>query len=184
MFTLKCLQAGEDEHSGRPATAKTAKAATESRQHTARNPEPVAELAKLAVATPPPGACATCAHFRPAPGKQPDGWCARHKVETWGAYADGCAADWTPAAPAARELERRRAAVVARLEADSALRYGFDVANASPTAPASGPVSVMLGLRTADGSIVTGELRIPGDRWPGIALFAERLRMAAEGLPS
>ena len=132
----------------------------------------------------PSGACATCLHFRPAPGKQPDGWCARHKVETWGAYADGCAADWTPADAAARELERRRAEVIARLEADPALRYSFDVQGASPHGPADGPVSVMLGLRTATGGIVTGEARIPANRWPGVALFGERLRMAAEGLPS
>ncbi len=90
----------------------------------------------------------------------------------------------TPAAPAARELERRRAAVVARLEADPALRYSFDVQGASPTAPANGTVSVMLGLRTAGGSIVTGLLRIPGARWPGIALFNESLRAAAEARPS
>ncbi len=42
----------------------------------------------------------------------------------------------------------------------------------------------MLGLRTASGSIVTGEARIPANRWPGPALFAEHLRMAAEALPS
>ena len=130
------------------------------------------------------GACATCAHYRAAPGKTPDGWCTRHKVETWGAYADGCAADWTLADPAARELERRRAAVVARLEADPALRYGFDVQGASPTAPANGTVSVLLGLRMAGGSIVTGELHIPAHRWPGIVLFNEHLRMAAERRPS
>jgi hypothetical protein len=132
----------------------------------------------------PPKACATCAHYRAKPGQAPDGWCARHKVETWGAYAGGCAADWTPADPATRARERRRADVVARLEADPALRYSFDVANATPTAPAGGPVSVLLGLRVPGGGIVTGELRIPADRWPGIALFNERLRLAAEGKPS
>ena len=86
------------------------------------------------------GACATCAHYRAKPGQTPDGWCARHKGETWGAYADGCADDWTPADASARVLERRRARVVARLQADPELRYSFDVANASPTTPADGPV--------------------------------------------
>ena len=181
MFTLKCLQDGEDDHPTRPATAKSA---TDSEQRHAPSREPLAGLAKLAVATPPSGACGSCLHFRPAPGKQPDGWCTRHKVETWAQYAGGCADDWTPADSAARELERRRTDVVARLKADPELRYSFDVANASPTAPADGPVSVMLGLRTATGTITTGEARIPANRWPGVALFGERLRMAAEALPS
>ena len=135
-------------------------------------------------ATVPTGACASCAHFRAKPGQTPDAWCVKHRTETWGQYAGGCAADWTPAAPAARTLERRRAAVVARLEADRALRYSFDVQGASPGAPADGPVSVLLGLRDSTGGIVTGELHIPAHRWPGVALFGERLRMAAEGLPS
>lgn len=135
-------------------------------------------------ATTPTGACASCLHFRAKPGQTPDGWCARHKVETWGAYADGCVDDWTPADSAARELERRRADVIGRLKADPELRYSFDVANASPTGPADGPVSVMLGLRTTSGSVVTGEARIPANRWSGPALFAEHLRMAAELLPS
>ena len=132
----------------------------------------------------PPKACATCAHFTPPPGKNPDGWCRKHRTETWGAYAGGCAADWTPADQATRTLERRRAAVVVRLEADPALRYSFDVQGATATAPADGTVSVLLGLRVADGSIVTAELRIPGNRWPGIALFNEHLRLAAEAKPS
>ena len=75
-------------------------------------------------------------------------------------------------------------AVVARLEPDPALRYSFDVQGATATAPADGTVSVLLGLRVADGSIVTAELRIPGNRWPGIALFNEHLRLAAEAKPS
>ncbi|MDA8349301.1 MAG: hypothetical protein M0038_10940 [Pseudomonadota bacterium] len=147
---------------------------------------PHPDVSKNAEAAPtvPSGACATCAHYRAKPGQTPDGWCVNHRTETWGAHTGGCTADWTPAAPAARELERRRAAVVARLEADPALRYSFDVQGASPTAPANGTVSVMLGLRTTAGSIVTGELHIPADRWPGIAMFNEHLRMAAEGLPS
>ena len=75
----------------------------------------------------PPETCATCASFRATPGKTPDGHCTRYKVETWGAYANGCADGWTLAGPAARELERRRAEVVARLETDSTLRYAFRV---------------------------------------------------------
>ncbi|MDA8347778.1 MAG: hypothetical protein M0038_03045 [Pseudomonadota bacterium] len=132
----------------------------------------------------PATACASCTHYTAEPGKTPDGWCRKHRTETWGAYAGGCAADWTPADPATRTLERRRAAVVAQLEADPALRYSFDVQGATPTAPADGPVSVLLGLRMGDGSIVTGELRIPGNRWPGIVLFSEHLRLAADGRPS
>ena len=150
-----------------------------------------------AAQTVPSGACAACAHYRAKPGQIPDGWCVKHRTETWAAYTGGCAADWTPAAPAARVLERRCAAVVARLEADPALRYSFDVQGASlersshkdgsfpgPRVPAPSPVSVMLGLRDSAGRIVTGELCIPGDRWPGIALFTEYLRLAAEGRPS
>ncbi len=165
-----------------PDLMKLARAAAEA----ARKGEPASTPDTPAANAPPlpPKACATCAHFTPAPGKTPDGWCRKHRTETWGAYAGGCAADWTPADPAARTLERRRAAVVARLEADPGLRYSFDAANAAPTAPANGPVSVLLGLRMAGGGIVTGELRIPGDRWPGIVLFGEHLRLAAEGRPS
>jgi len=142
----------------------------------------VSEKSECGESTPPlpPKACATCAHYTPTPGKAPDGWCRKHRTEAWGAFASGCAADWTPADPATRTLERRRSAVVARLEADPALRYSFDVQGATPTAPANGPVSVLLGLRMAGGGIVTGELRIPGDRWPGIAVFAEFWDAASE----
>ncbi len=146
--------------------------------------EPAADVANVAVATHPTGACATCAHFRAESGKCPDGWCRKHCTETWGAYADGCADGWTPADTAARELERRRARLVDNLTAHPEARFSFDVQGASPTALANGPVSVMLGLRTAGGSIVTGEARIPANRWPGITLFNEHLRMAAERLPS
>ena len=100
------------------------------------------------------------------------------------ASASACATDWTQAGSAARELERRRAAVIARLKADPALRYSFDVRGATPGPGAHEPVSVMLGLRDSAGTIVTGELRVPGDRWPGLALFTEYWRQAAEGLPS
>ncbi len=197
-FRLRCLDGAQNTFAG-AATATTATIATnqpEPRRRTPQTGESVAVVAKVAVApsgkrkmqadTPPlpPKACATCAHYTAAPGKTPDGWCRKHRAETWGAYAGGCASDWTAADPAARTLEHRRAAVVARLEADPALRYSFDVQGATPSAPADGPVSVLLGLRMGDGSIVTGELHIPGDRWPGIALFNEHLRLAAEGKPS
>lgn len=142
----------------------------------------VSEKSECGESTPPlpPKACATCAQYTVAPGKTPAGWCGKHRAETWGAYAGGCASDWTPADQATRTLERRRAAVVARLEADPALKRAFDVVNATPTGPAEGPVSVLLGVRMADGSITTGELRIPGNRWPGIAVFAEFWDAASE----
>ena len=84
---------------------------------------------------------------------------------------------------AARDLERRRAEVVARLKADSALRYAFDVQGAAPDQSAR-DVSVMLGLRDSAGTIVTGELCVPADRWPGLAVFTAYWRQAAEGRPS
>jgi hypothetical protein len=127
----------------------------------------------------PHGACGSCAHFRAKAERTPD-WCVKHRTETWGAYADGGAADWTPAAPAARALERRRAVIVARLEADPALRYSFDVQGATPSGPAQSDVSVMLGVRTADGAIVAGELRVPADRWPGVGAFSKYWRESAE----
>jgi hypothetical protein len=67
-----------------------------------------------------------------------------------------------------------------QLEADPTLRYSFDVQGATPSGPAQTDVSVMLGLRVADGSIVTGELTVAADRWPGLALFCEYWRQAAE----
>ena len=127
----------------------------------------------------PHGACATCTHFEKRPGDSPPGHCRRFKVSTDGAYADGCADGWTPAAPVVRALERRRAEVIARLKADPALRYSFDVQGASPIGPAQADVSVMLGVRTADG-VVAGELRVPAERWPGLALFTEYWRDCAE----
>ncbi len=137
------------------------------------------KLSSLQAAT-----CATCAHFTATPDKTPDGWCRKHRTETWGAYGGGCASDWTAADPATRTLERRRAAAVARLEADPALRYSFDVQGATPAGPADGPVSVLLALRDSSGAIISGELRVPADRWPGIALFTTYWRDAAEGMPS
>ena len=131
---------------------------------------------------PPLATCAACAYYTATPDKTPDGWCRKHRTETWGAYGGGCASDWIPADPASRTLERRRAAVVARLEADPALRYSFDVQGATPAGPADGPV--LLGLRDSSGVIVIGELCIPADRWLGLAAFAEHWRKAAEGQPS
>jgi len=165
-----------------PDLMKLARAAAEA----ARKREPASTPDTPSTKAPPvpPKACATCAHYTPTPGKAPDGWCRKHRTEAWGAYTVGCAADWAPAHQATRTLERRRAAVVARLEADPALRYSFDVQGATPTTPADDPVSVLLGLRMAGGGIVTGELHIPADRWPGVALFNEHLRLAAEGNPS
>ena len=128
----------------------------------------------------PHGACATCTHFEKRPGDSPPGHCRRFKVSTDGAYADGCADGWTPAAAVVRALERRRAEVIARLKADPALRYSFDVQGASPIGPARGPVSVVLAVRDSTGAIVSGELRVPAERWPGLALFTEYWRDCAE----
>lgn len=135
-------------------------------------------------ATLPADACATCAHFRVAPGAAQDGWCRKCRVDAWGQYADGCADGWIPLDPAARRIERECVGIVARLKADPTMRYAFDVANAPPRGPASTDVRVLLGLRDATGRIITGELRVPADRWPGIAIFAEYWRIAAEGTPS
>ena len=136
------------------------------------------ERDKPKFAGPPPGrSCATCVHFRKTPGKNPDGWCQRHRVETFGDFADGCVGGFTPVA---QELERRRQAVTDRLKADPVLRYAFDVQGASPGPGAPGPVSVMLGLRDRDGRILTGLLTVPADRWPGVAVFSAFWRDAAE----
>lgn len=127
--------------------------------------------------------CSACAHFEGRPGERPDGWCSRLAVETWAASLFECRT-YRPADAALVDLARRRAAVVKRLQADAALRYAFDVNGASPIGPASAPVSVLLGLRTAAGEIVTGELTVPPERWPGLAVFADYWRKAAEGMPS
>ncbi len=130
---------------------------------------------------PPPGMarCTCCAHFQPRPGEGPDGWCTRRKVETWAAPLFECRT-FRPADQALVALAHRRHGVAKQLDADPALRYAFDVAGATPCAPAQTNVSVMLSLRTADGSIVAGELRVPAERWPGLALFTEYWRQAAE----
>ena len=82
------------------------------------------------------------------------------------------------------DLEPRRQVVADQLRADRALRYAFNVRGASPASPAPGPVSVMLGLRDGNGRIVTGELRIPTEKWPGLAVFTAYWREAAETRPS
>ena len=82
--------------------------------------------------------------------------------------------------PKQRGLERRRQAVAHQLQADTRLRYAFDVRGASPASPAPGPVSVMVGLRDAEGRIVTGELHISAEKWPGLAVFTAYWREAAE----
>lgn len=87
-------------------------------------------------------------------------------------------------APAIADLERRRLKVIDELCADPALRYAWDVQDATPAGPAMGQVSVLLGLRDATGAITTGELRVPAEKWPGIALFADHWWQAAEGRPS
>ena len=130
---------------------------------------------------PPPGMarCSACAYFQPRPSEAPDGWCSRHKVETWAAPLFECRS-YRPADPALVALARRRHAVAKQLEADPSLRYAYDVQDATPSCPAVADVSVVLGVRVADGSIVTGELTVAADRWPGLALFTEYWRQPGE----
>ena len=132
-------------------------------------------------AAPPPGMarCSACAHFQPRPSEARDGWCTRHQVETWAEPLFECRT-YRPAAPALVALARRRHAVAKQLEADPSLRYAYDVQDATPSGPASGPVSVVLALRDSTGAIVAGELRVPADRWPGLTPFCEYWREAAE----
>jgi hypothetical protein len=194
-FKLQCIQAAESK-GGRPwrhgdngdnapdenkgsapvATATCATTATNG----AADSESVAPVAVVAVA-PPPGIarCSACAHFEARPGETPDGRCTRHKVETWVAPLFDCPT-YRPADLALVGLARRRHAVAADLKAHPALRYAFDVVNATPSGPAQADVSVMLGLRTTDNAIVAGELHIPADRWPGVGAFTQYWREAAE----
>ena len=194
-FKLRCIAAVESK-GGRPwrhgdngdnapdenkggapvATATCATTATNG----AADSESVAPVAVVAVA-PPSGMarCAACAHFHGRPGSEPDGWCNRLSVETWAAPLFECRT-YRPADAALVALARRRHGVAKQLEGDPALRYSFDVQDATPSGPAQTDVSVMLGVRTADGSIVAGELRVPVSRWPGITLFSEFWRLAAE----
>lgn len=179
-FNLQCLEVTENREAAPVATATRATTAT-STPHAA---QPVANVAAVAVA-PPLGMarCSACSHFEERPGESPDGWCRRLSVETWAAPLFECAS-YRPAEAALVSQVRRRAAVVKRLQADASLRYSFDVQGASPIAPASAAVSVMLGLRTAAGEIVTGELTVPPERWPGVGTFADYWRTAAEERPS
>lgn len=130
---------------------------------------------------PPPGMarCSACTHFQPRAGETPDGWCSRHKVETWAAPLFECRG-YRPADPGLVVMGRRRHAVAKQLEADPTLRHSFDVQGAAPSGPAQTDVSVVLGVRTADGAIVAGELRVPADRWPGLTHFCEHWRESAE----
>ena len=136
--------------------------------------------AETAISAPPPGMarCSACAHFEPRAGDRPDGWCSRHAVEAWGEPLFECRT-YRPSDAALVALARRRAAVAADLRAHPEARYSFDVQGATPIGPAQADVSVMLGVRTADG-VVAGELRVPAERWPGLALFTEYSRDCAE----
>ncbi len=190
-FKLRCLEAAESKR-GRPwrhgdnvpdenkegAPAATATCATTATNGPADS-EPVAKVAVVAVA-PPPGMarCSACAHFEPRAGDPPDGWCSRHAVEAWGEPLFECRT-YRPSDAALVALARRRAAVVADLRVHPEARYSFDVQGATPIGPAQADVSVMLGVRTADG-VVAGELRVPAERWPGLALFTEYSRDCAE----
>ena len=87
---------------------------------------------------------------------------------------------YRPADPALVALARRRHAVAKQLEADPSLRYAYDVQDATPSGPASGPVSVVLALRDSTGAIVAGEIRVAAERWPGLTPFCEHWRESAE----
>lgn len=126
-------------------------------------------------------ACVNCRHFTAKDG--PVGECRRYGTEAFAAPVFDCPGYW-PADPALVDLARRQHKVADQLRADPVLRYAFDVHGASPSGPASEAVSVVLGLRDQGGAIVTGELRVPADRWPGIAVFTHFWRKAAEGLQS
>ena len=197
-FKLRCIETAES-NGGRPwrhgdngdnapdENKGSAPVATATCATTATNgPADIESVAKVAVVAvaPPPGMarCACCAHFQPRPSEAPDGWCTRHQVEAWAAPLFECRG-YRPADPALVALARRRHAVAADLKAHPEARYSFDVANASPSGPATADVSVMLSLRTADGAVVAGELRVPAERWPGLALFTEYWRQAGEALP-
>ena len=177
-FKLQCLGAPENMGSAPAATATAATGAT----NPATSQRSVAHVAH--VATPPGMArCSARAHFQTRPGETPDGWCGRLSVETWAAPLFQCGT-WRPVDAALVALARRRATVVKQLQAEPVLRYAFDVQGASPIVPASGPVSVVLALRDSTGAIVTGEVVVPADRWPGVAVFTAYWRDAAERKPS
>lgn len=81
------------------------------------------------------------------------------------------------------EREARRTKVAAMLQADPAIGYAYDVENTSPVGPAERPVSVLVGLRTADGQIVTGEFLVPAERWD-MGVFVRYWDEQATGRPS
>lgn len=186
-FRLRCLE---------PKQTRAAPAATATSATTATDccfsPVCVADVAVAPAPEPsnaanhpsPPGMarCSACRHFEPRAGESPDGRCSRFATEAWSWPLFECRG-YRRADPALVELWRRKAEVVARLRTDSALRYAFDVAGATPRGAALGEVSVVLGLRTK-ATTVTGELRIPADRWPGLALFTAYWHKAAQGRPS
>ena len=128
------------------------------------------------VSNPPPGMarCSACRSFQARTATEiggANGWCNRFHVETWSEPLFICAG-YVPADALTVALHRRGVEVVQRLKAKPALRYSWDVENATPAGPASSDVSVMLGIRQGDGTILTGALRIPGDRWDMGAFMA------------
>lgn len=68
-----------------------------------------------------------------------------------------------------RTREERRACVEAELRVRPEKRVAFDVIDAPTKAEAGAPVSVVLAVRHGE-HILTGELRIPRQRWD-LALF-------------
>lgn len=90
-------------------------------------------------------------------------------------------ADILHALGASSDLEARRQKVAAALRADGALRYAYDVQGASPNGAPSDPVSVALALRDRGGTIITGELTVPPEKWDMAAFIAY---WDAQGRPS
>ena len=103
-------------------------------------------------------------------------------METWPDPLFACEG-YIPVDAAAVELHRRRAEIVKRLRSDTGIGYAWDVEGAAPSGPAPADVSVMWGIRQGDGTILTGELRIPGERWDLGAFFAAvgEFRMSPAG---
>jgi hypothetical protein len=86
-----------------------------------------------------------------------------------------------PGTVRARESESRRRKIIAMMQANPALRYSFDVQAAPLKSLPSEAVSVMLGLRDSAGTIVTGELTVPAERWDFAAFVSY---WDAQGQPS
>lgn len=125
---------------------------------------------KLRLTQAQPVRCHDCRHFEPRPGEQPDGWCVKFVMETWATVLFACGG--YAQSEAARQLEARRQKVTGLLHADPALKYSFDVQGASPIGQPAGAVSVMLGMRDSSGTIVTGELAVPPEKWDMAAFIA------------